>query len=420
MNNDLAKVSLTSSLMKGDTIIVEQGGSIKRISFNDLLGSINAGDEQFLKQVAWRIPLEASSNPKWGVYGNTALRDAWNNKKGRYLLTNAGKAAKLSRTNSNVYADGTTLDASKGHIMTIKPAINVLVLPDSYTGENNLWCSEVPLGGFEIGLQCTGAMLGSLRNGALTSTFDVYAQRSLTITQFWNYAQVNGKNFGLADYNFRRYRMIETLSDFGSPNIQAELGYGPGGSSGNSYYNGTLLLGATMGLGDANGIVTISGDACNVSHHGTEDDYNLDWEMTQGVYFGSSSNSGQDGTEMYIYDGNRVPSSAELASVPNGTYRQITRNTNGSGLFVIKMTLGDNFDLMPTSLGGSSSTYWCDKYWGNTTGQLLLWGGASNYGAGAGVGCASSANAFSISNSLCGARLAYYGDIQFVDGREIA
>ena len=37
------------------------------------------------------------------------------------------------------------------------------------------------------------------------------------------------------------------------------------------------------------------------------------WSL-QGVYFGNSGNSGQTGTEIFIYEGNRMPSAEERPS----------------------------------------------------------------------------------------------------------
>jgi hypothetical protein len=138
------------------------------------------------------------------------------------------------------------------------------------------------------------------------------------------------------------------------------------------------------------------------------------------VYCGNSGNSAQDGTEVYIYDGNRLPTSAELASVPNGQYRQLTRLTNGSNSAVQKMKLGEYFDLFPAAFGGNTSQNWGVANWSNTTGQVLLVGGDSNRAASSGVGYSDSDSAWSISNAAIGARLAYYGKVTFVDGKDIA
>lgn len=58
----------------------------------------------------------------------------------------------------------------------------------------------------------------------------------------------------------------------------------------------------------------------------------------------------------------------------NGYIRQIDLNTNG--------------DIIPLSVGGSSSTYHCDQYWVdyNDTPETLLVGGGAYYGSGAGLG----------------------------------
>lgn len=58
----------------------------------------------------------------------------------------------------------------------------------------------------------------------------------------------------------------------------------------------------------------------------------------------------------------------------NGYIRQIDLNTNG--------------DIIPLSVGGSSSTYHCDQYWVdyNDTPETLLVGGGAFHGSGAGLG----------------------------------
>ena len=84
------------------------------------------------------------------------------------------------------------------------------------------------------------------------------------------------------------------------------------------------------------------------------------------------------------------------------------------------MFKGENFDLFAKSLtGGDSTSRWCDYFYGNNTGQVLLVGGASNYGAFSGPFCVASINAWSYTYSSCGARPAYYGPVTIVDGRDL-
>lgn len=59
--------------------------------------------------------------------------------------------------------------------------------------------------------------------------------------------------------------------------------------------------------------------------------------------------------------------------------------TNG---YAKKMLLGEDGDIVTTEVGGSSSTYWCDYYYTNTSAnrmQVVLVGGYADYGSNAGL-----------------------------------
>lgn len=158
-------------------------------------------------------------------------------------------------------------------------------------------------------------------------------------------------------------------------------------------------------------------DCSRVNMMGIEDPYGWQWEFLQGVFCGSSNNSAQSGTEIFIYKGNRLPTTAELAAHPNGEYRQATRQT-ASGQ-VQEIILGEHFDIFPKKIGGNSTSYWADYSWANTTGQLVLWGGAAYGGASCGLACAASGNDWSDSAAYVGSRLAYFGNLTFVSGASL-
>jgi hypothetical protein len=179
-------------------------------------------------------------------------------------------------------------------------------------------------------------------------------------------------------------------------------------------------MGDTMSLGDESGYVTISGDSNHTSLHGLEDLYNGVWQFLQGIYCGNAKNSAQSGTEVFILEGNRLPSSTELTSIPSGQYRQITRLTNCSNSAIRTMLLGEYFDLLPKTIGGDTSINWCDGSWSSTTGQVVTIGGRSYHAASSGVGFSGSDDTWTVSNVGYGARLAYYGKVTFVDGKDIA
>ena len=250
--------------------------------------------------------------------------------------------------------------------------------------------------------------------------------RSRTINSFWDAAQLNGKNFGLINYDAQKLMIMLNLMQFSNPNCQANIGYGLCGSTSKSLWSivSGFLTGATKSLGDACGKINVSvtdgtttGDNCSrVSLFGIEDAWGWQWEMVQGIFYGSTGN-GQAGTEVFLYEGNRMPSAAERAGTPVGDFRQLTRKTTEG--YVREMILGEYFDIIPSVLSGGSDSYWCDYFYGNATGQLGLWGGSANNGPNAGLGFAYSNYAWSYSSAGIGSRLAYYGPIEYMSGAEL-
>ena len=424
----LANEKTTGAILQDDYVLVTTGGSVRRIKVEDFVASINAGNQQLLLEVAWGVPIKQNaSSPAWGVVGNTTMRDEYLSMIGRAFLTNDGKIAKLATADSSHFADGTVVDETKGHVMFYSPRLYYLVKEDAQTGVPTLWMSMVPIGGHYIEEQCFGAYNGSLSGGALVSRSGVSPQGGKTITQFWNAAQVNGKNFGLINYDAVRLMIMLNLMEFGNSNSQENIGYGVCGSTSLDLCEtaASLKTGATKSLGDACGSIPISvvngdktGVNCSrVNLFGIEDFWGWQWEMIQGIFCGNSGNDGQDGKEVFIYQGNHLPSAAELASHPEGDFRQLTRlTTNG---YVKKMIVGEYFDMIAQTISGGSTSYWCDYFYGNTTGQLVLWGGYARSGSNAGVGCASTVYAWSDSSASFGSRLAYYGKLNWISGAEL-
>ena len=150
---------------------------------------------------------------------------------------------------------------------------------------------------------------------------------------------------------------------------------------------------------------------------GVEDFYGWYWQIIQGAYFGNSGNAAQTGSEVYIYEGNRMPTTAELATHPTGNYRQLVRATAEG--WVKEMLGGEYFDLIPQVQGADANSCWCDYNWTNTTGQLLRWGGNARLGLLCGVACSNSSSEWSSSDAFIGSRLAYYGEPQIVAGAAI-
>ena len=343
---------------------------------------------------------------------------AYRAKLGRYAMTNDGKARKLHRDNSLILEDGTAYDAASCHIMASFPNLYYLVNTSGDVVSITLSEREF-INCKSFGDQWIGSYLGTVVSGALVSRADLNPSRSRTIESFWAAAQVNGAYWGLSNYRQRQMMMVIYLCEFLSMNSQLNLGLGMTGE-GNNWCEAVYgaKAGATSILGDKCGKVNflasnqLVAGACHVSLFGIEDPYGWFWEFIQGVYFGNSENEGQDGTECFIYEGNRMPTSEELAATPSGLYRKITRLTQSG--WIKKLMWGENIDAFPDTLGGGSVDGHGDYHYANTTGQVLLWGGYAADGSYAGLAYSSSGSVWALSDSGIGARLAYHGKASII------
>lgn len=433
---DICAVGYATAMTQDDAILVEIDGKPQRVKLSDFANIVQQ-EGTILQQIAWGIPLKEISSTAWGVVGNTLLRDAYEAKCGRYFVKNDGSACKLKTTQTGdasagtvTASDGTTIDQTTGHIMHIAPRLYYLV--KTIDGTPYVWLSEMPISKNCLetadGYICQGAFpayVGTVAGTAscLTSRMGVVPSNNQSISTFFARAQNNGSFWGLTNYDVYRWRWLYGVGHYGNTNIQAQLGNGVTGT-GSTWDVGaeTETTGKTAALGDSWGNVALSfgTSACHVNLGGIEDPYGLRWEMLQGIFFGNSGNTAQTGSEVFIYKGNRMPSSTELASHPAGEYRQTTRQTGSFGSYVTKMLLGENFDLLASAKsGGGSSSYYADAEYCNDTGQLCLVGGSAGGGLDCGLACVGSGYAFSSAVASIGSRLAYYGKLTFKDGRNM-
>lgn len=431
---NLATANTVTSMVKDNCIFIEVGGAIRRIKLSDLASAIQT-NQLDLNLIAWGNPIKQDQDSQnWGRIGNISLWEEYKRSVGRYLVKTGGeKMAKLSATNSSIFADGTSVDESKGDVMVVAPRLYYVVKYDASLGCEVLWQSQYPIGGYYIEHPMIGAYMGSIEGGALHSRSgkNLDTSGSRTIRDFWNLARVNGKDYGITCYEHRQWGMMANLSEFGNPNVQSNIGNGVGGEgewADNWGGASVLKTGATISLGDSCGKIPITltnaPNASRISLFGVEDWCNWQWECTQGIYFGSSNNSGQTGLEAFIYEGNRLPTDAELKSHPSGTYRTIQR-LGSAETWVAKMVIGEHFDLIPSQGGGGSGSRWGDKYWcydgnGKPAGQLCVWGGNSSHRSRGGLGFVYSVSAFDFRGASIGARLAYYGALPtIVNGADL-
>lgn len=133
----------------------------------------------------------------------------------------------------------------------------------------------------------------------------------------------------------------------------------------------------------------------NISCLGYEDIYGHKYDMMDGVDLpNDSGNSGKWRIWM-----------------PDGSIRFVKGKTS-SDQWITGVAHGKYMDMVPVgSANGSSSTYYCDKYYISTAVSRVVFRGYGNAGAVGGVSCAYANSGASLSYSFIGSRLAFRGRI---------
>ena len=367
----------------------------------------DTGKTYCIPEKSWGLTIPVDGATDYTLVGNV---EAWNNYKakiGRYLLKSNGDAYKLNVYDSTIldYNDA-TFDPNLGNVMVRIPRLSYMVVRDS-AGRDTIWMTEEPVMRNVIEEQWVGAYLASYDGNKLRSMKGETVAASRTINTFWDQAQANGKAFGLTNYTQRILMVLLYLSNYRSLNSQATLGYGMNGNADNFAAAQNKPTGETSSIGDACGSVDGGTDNANAKHislFGLEDIYGWYWEMIQGVFLINN--------KVYVYDGNRMPDSEELAYGAKGKSRSFNRNASEG--WITKLVGGEHFDIFPSAVGGGSSSYWCDYTWTSTNGQLLLWGGTAYDGAACGLVSSDSSGAWTYAWTNGGSRLAFYGKVNIL------
>lgn len=408
--NDLAQVAAVQQLLKDQGILCVVAGSVKQITLEKLMDSMNVGQSQLLRQVAWGTYLEYNTTTSWPQIGNMQMKELYYSQCGRYLVKNDGTAAKLNPLNSAYFIDGTAVDHSKGHTMWYSPDLYYLVTTEG--GLPILWTSLIPIGGKKAPGMCIGAYKGNVTGGALLSKPNLVPTGSLSISQFWAAAQVNGKDWGLVSYEHRKKIVMQFLAEYGNTSIQAVLGVGLDGT-GSSYANSRdIQTGKTISLGDASGAVNtldaVSATVQCISYRGLENLYGQVWEFAQGILSNNET--------VYIWEGNKMANDKPPVGV---NYRTQTRLTSASSSYINTMKLGEFFDIIPLTVGGGASNRWADGHWSAVGGEVWLFGGDAYRGSLCGLSASSASDVFSAAYTAGGARLAFYGSLKIVSGAQL-
>ena len=134
-------------------------------------------------------------------------------------------------------------------------------------------------------------------------------------------------------------------------------------------------------------------------YRGIENPFGHLWKWSDGI------NIKEDGTTRTAYVTTHTSKFSDN-SYDNYENRGTISHSEG---WTTRMLLGAFGDIMPTNVGGSSSTFWCDYYWLNTTPNLwgALLGGSAYNGAVDGFGGVGTDDVPSVANANVGSRLCF-------------
>lgn len=184
-------------------------------------------------------------------------------------------------------------------------------------------------------------------------------------------------------------------------------------------YNGAMPFvpcGTTNSLGNRTGVVTynaMKADGTTVhyaapvpSYRGVENPFGHIWKGTDGCLCNIQSEAAGGVSMFYVCDN---PANFASSISANYDYRGDLPRSNG---YVKEVILGEYGEIMPLSIGGGSTTYFCDNFYTDIPGsgsatRGVLFGGAATSGANAGFVCAMTDNARTTAHSFVGSRLCF-------------
>lgn len=249
----------------------------------------------------------------------------------------------------------------------------------------------------------------------LCSDGGVESTHSQTLATFVTQAKANGSMWGIQDYRIHATIARMFCAYYKTTNISTSNSAIPC-SGGTKLYNAGKT-GGTISLGNKDGRLATLEDSAHYSTSflGLEDCYYSKWEFVQGINILKG--------KYVVYDGGSFPDKdvADLEAAGATNIRVVGYEPNpaataGYNGWIKTIAQGKYGDVLPTSNGGSETTYYSDYSWFNPTGnRIFLRSGGSDNGSRCGVFVASARNASSASWTGFGARLAFYGKIVVVD-----
>lgn len=286
---------------------------------------------------------------------------------------------------------------------------------------------------------------GGNNNANYDGTYRSFLNRPVTAisrTNFRNYARK--RKSGSTEWNCMTYDMQKTLYwlfviEYATLNSQAAynasptaegfhqggLGDGVTTFSGNDWntFNGYypfVPCGISDSLGNRTGVVdyTVNNEAESKPitktfqvprYRGVENPFGHIWQWTDGINVRISPNADKGGDGL-----SKVFVCSDPAKFNDSNYEGYSHVGNEARTegYVKEVIFGEGGEIMPKTVGGGSTTYFCNYHYTNipTTETLrgVLFGGDANDGSSAGFAFAYSYDAPSNSDTLIGSRLCFF------------
>jgi hypothetical protein len=180
----------------------------------------------------------------------------------------------------------------------------------------------------------------------------------------------------------------------------------------NGYYP-FVPCGYTNSLGNTSGEVAynidVNGDGTKVvttyanRYRGIENPFGHVWHWSDGINIEIKTDTDGGTSKVYVCDD---PAKFSDSAYTGYTMRGLEARTEG---YIKELLIGEFGDIIPTVVGGGSTTYWCDYHYTNIANALrgVLLGGTAYAGAYAGLGYVSSGDAPSLTSAFVGSRLCF-------------
>lgn len=440
---DITNSDYVHQMSDSNSIFGNFGGTVGQMTIKEFRQHLNDNDEEVLNNLAFYIDVNKPSSlgsSRVDVGGNLHMRALWEASAVSVIMDANGNACKLKRNDNRFTEDGVSLLNNDGTVISTYAKCDFMkVVPITYarvqtvtigaTSVQRLWLSLVPLpGGYIIPQLVVGKFKCSIVDGKLRSLPGMVTADSRTIRAFWELAQARSKNHGLANLDFQNYLLFHMMSKYawrdsqnckGSDNTLI-WGVGLDGteSKGSDKFadQRNIKTGAVLSLGDYDGNVPVTDNNGDTVHSvnvaGFADPWGQKWEMRGGLC--------SVGLDVYCWRSNIVPSGTPTADTfANIEHVKLTRPTSAVwAMNIIASEDGQGVYMIPKqSISGIS---YGDNFWYAENGQLWLFGGRSDYAAACGLAAAFSPFAWSGSYSFVSARLAYYGEVNFVSAQRLA